>query len=224
MKSSVDQKIIRKALLSAARKMNDSGINQGTSGNLSVRISGGMLITPSSVPYKDMVEDDLIALDFSGKLLKTYTGGKLLKPSSEWQLHADILSNRADVDVVLHCHSIYATALACHKRSIPSFHYMIAVAGGDDIKCANYATFGTSELSRNAVKALKGRKACLLEHHGQVSLGKTPIDALNLAIEVETLAHIYLVSCQLGCPPELGSVEMQNVLSKFTLLNYKKDN
>lgn len=119
----------------------------------------------------------------------TYVGRR---PSSEWRFHRDILRERADINVVLHCHSIYATTLACHHKTIPSFHYMTGIAGGTTIRCAEYATFGTQALSVNALVALKDRMACLLGQHGQISLGKTLESALWLAIEVETLSRIYV--------------------------------
>ncbi len=210
-------------MVSVAQEMNTTGINQGTAGNLSVRINQGMLITPSSVSYAQMSPNDLVALDFSGNYLKAQKQSAETshqKPSSEWRLHADIFKQRPEINAVLHCHSTYATAIACHGKSIPSFHYMTAIAGGEDIRCAEYRTFGTTELSGNAVKALQGRYACLLEQHGQVSIATSLEKALQIAIEVETLAKIYLVSCQLGEPKKLDSDEMQKVLNKFQCLKY----
>ena len=154
---------LREQLVAVARRMQASGINQGTSGNLSARIPGGMLITPSSLPYELMQPSDLVALDLAGKpLVAPEPGRPQRRPSSEWRLHADVLANRPEVQAVLHCHSIHATALACHGRGIPPFHYMIAVAGGHDIRCAPYATFGTQALSDGVVEALQGRLACLM--------------------------------------------------------------
>jgi L-fuculose-phosphate aldolase len=156
-----NQQQLREQLVAVARRMNASGINQGTSGNLSARIPGGMLITPSSLPYEQMQPEDLVALDLQGRLLvspdpvgETVSGQVGRRPSSEWRLHADILASRPEIEAVLHCHSIHATALACHGRGIPPFHYMTAVAGGDDIRCAPYATFGTAELSALAVEMI----------------------------------------------------------------------
>jgi len=205
---------LREEMVAVARRMNLSGINQGTSGNLSARLADGLLITPSSLPYERMEPEDLVVMDFDGN----YQGAR--KPSSEWQLHADILRSRPEIGAVVHCHSIHATALACHGRSIPSFHYMVAVAGTDTIRCAPYATFGTETLSRLAVQALEGRLACLLAQHGQVSLGATLDQALRLAIEVETLAHMYLQALALGEPPVLAAEEMVRVIALMGAMHY----
>ena len=208
---------LRQQLVAVARRMNASGINQGTSGNLSARIPGGMLITPSSLPYERMAPADLVAIDLQGRPL---AAAPTRRPSSEWRLHADILASRPELEAVLHCHSTHATALACHGRAIPPFHYMTAVAGGDDIRCAPYATFGTAELSQLAVRALEGRQACLLAQHGQVTLGRDLEQALRLAIEVETLARMYLQALQLGEPPLLSPEQMAAVHHQFRTLLY----
>ena len=207
---------LRQQLVAVGRRMNASGINQGTSGNLSVRIPGGMLITPSSLPYEQMEPADLVALDLQGQPLEPHPR----RPSSEWRLHADILASRPELQAVLHCHSIHATALACHGRAIPPFHYMTAVAGGDDIRCAPYATFGTAELSALAVQALEGRQACLLAQHGQVTVGSSLDQALRIAIEVETLAQMYLQALQLGEPTLLSAEQMAAVHHQFRTLLY----
>lgn len=207
---------LRQQLVTVARRMNASGLNQGTSGNLSVRIPGGLLITPSSLPYELMQPQDLVALDLAGG--SRDDGAR--RPSSEWRLHADILAGRPEIGAVLHCHSIHATALACHGRAIPPFHYMTAVAGGDDIRCAPYATFGTAELSELAVAALVDRRACLLGQHGQVAVGASLDQALRIAIEVETLAQMYLQALQLGEPPLLSPEQMAAVHHQFRTLLY----
>jgi L-fuculose-phosphate aldolase len=193
--------------------MNSSGINQGTAGNLSVRSGDGFLITPSSLPYDTMTPDDIVEMDFSG----TYAGRR---PSSEWRFHRDILKARQDIDVVLHCHSIYATTLACHHKTIPSFHYMTGVAGGTTIRCSRYATFGTQELSDAALEALEGRLACLLGQHGQISLGKSMESALWLAVEVETLSRVYVQALTLGEPPILPDEEMERVIAQMKRMSY----
>lgn len=212
---------LRRQLVALARRLNTSGINQGTSGNLSVRIPGGMLITPSSLPYEQMQPADLVALDLAGRPLQAAAAAELARrPSSEWRLHVDILASRPEIAAVLHCHSIHATALACHGRPIPPFHYMVAVAGGDTIRCAPYATFGTAELSQLAVEALQGRLACLLAQHGQVALGASLDQALRIAIEVETLARMYLQALQLGEPPLLSAGQMAAVHHQFRSLLY----
>ena len=204
-------------MVAVARAMNARGLNQGTSGNLSARLPGGLLITPSSLPYEQMEPEDLVAIDFDGRPLGPPPPRR---PSSEWQLHAAILRHRPEVGAVLHCHSVHATALACHGRGIPSFHYMTAVAGGDEIACAPYATFGTPELSAAALGALEGRQACLLAQHGQVALGATAEQALRLAVEVETLARMYLQALQLGEPPRLSADEMGRVRQQMAALLY----
>ena len=211
-----DDQALRQQLVTVARRMNGTGLNQGTSGNLSARIEEGILVTPSSLPYEQMEVGDLVALDLSGQPLKE----KQRRPSSEWRLHADVLSCRPEAMAVLHCHPIHATALACHDRGIPAFHYMVAVAGGDEIRCAPYATFGTKALSDNVVNALAQRNACLLARHGMVTLGKDLESALRVAVEVETLARMYLQALQLGEPPLLSMQQMQAVHAQFRGLHY----
>jgi L-fuculose-phosphate aldolase len=204
---------LREEMVAICRRMNSSGINQGTAGNLSVRSGKGFLITPSGLPYDTMTPDDIVEMDFDGSY-----GGR--RPSSEWRFHRDILKARADIDVVLHCHSIYATTLACHHRTIPSFHYMTGVAGGTTIRCSRYATFGTQALSDAALEALEGRLACLLGQHGQISLGKTLESALWLAIEVETLSRMYVQALTLGEPPILPDEEMERVIAQMKRMSY----
>ena len=211
-----EDQALRQQLVNVARRMNSTGLNQGTSGNLSVRIEGGILVTPSSLPYEQMEADDLVALDLSGHPLRE----QQRRPSSEWRLHADVLASRSEATAVVHCHPIHATALACHDRGIPAFHYMVAVAGGDEIRCAPYATFGTKELSDNVVKALGPCNACLLARHGMVTLGKDLESALRVAVEVETLARMYLQALQVGEPPVLSHEQMQAVHAQFRGLDY----
>ena len=212
---------LREELVAVARRMNASGLNQGTSGNLSARCPGGLLITPSSLPYEDMGPSDLVAINWQGQPLQDQPlqdGGR--RPSSEWRLHADVLAARPELGAVLHCHPIHGTALACHDKGIPPFHYMTAVAGGDDIRCAPYATFGTEVLSRLTVEAMADRQACLLARHGLVSAGESLDQALRIAVEVETLARMYLQALQLGEPPLLTSAQMQAVHAQFQGLDY----
>jgi L-fuculose-phosphate aldolase len=204
---------LRRDMVEICRRMNASGINQGSAGNLSVRLGSGFLITPSSLPYDIMQPEDLVDMDFDG----TYEGRR---PSSEWRFHRDILRERTDINVVLHCHSVYATTLACHHKTIPSFHYMTGVAGGTTIRCARYATFGSQALSDNALEALKDRKACLLGQHGQISLGENLEAALWLAIEVETLSRVYVQALTLGEPPVLPDDEMARVLGQMRRMSY----
>ncbi|MBX9454130.1 MAG: class II aldolase/adducin family protein [Mesorhizobium sp.] len=204
---------LREEMVSICRRMNTSDINQGTAGNLSVRSGDGFLITPSSMPYDVMTPDDIVEMDFDG----TYVGGR---PSSEWRFHRDILRAREDINVVLHCHSVYATTLACHHKTIPAFHYMTGVAGGTTIRCARYATFGTQALSDAALEALEGRLACLLGQHGQISLGTSLEAALWLAIEVETLSRMYVQALALGEPPVLPDDEMERVIAQMKRMSY----
>ena len=205
---------LRKEMVAIARRMNASGINQGTAGNLSQRLPDGFLITPTSLPYDRMEADDIVEMGFDG----TYVGKH--RPSSEWRFHRDILKHRTDINVVLHCHSIYATTLACQYKTIPAFHYMVGVAGGTTIRVAQYATFGTQQLSDNAIEALDGRLACLLGQHGQISLGKTLESAFSLGVEVETLSRLYVQVLTLGDPPILSDEEMARVIEQMRKMSY----
>jgi L-fuculose-phosphate aldolase len=209
----MDDMNARRDMVATCRRMNELGVNQGASGNLSVRHGDYILITPTSLPYDEMQPDDIVRMDCDGQ----YTGRR---PSSEWRFHRDILAARRDISAVLHCHSIFATTLACHHRGIPSFHYMVAAAGGATIRCAPYATFGTQALSDAALAALTDRKACLLGQHGQIALGGTAKSALQLAVEVETLARMYVEAQSLGEPPILSDEEMGRVTEQMRDLRY----
>jgi L-fuculose-phosphate aldolase len=204
---------LRRQMVQTCRKMNETGINQGTAGNLSVRHGDGFLITPSSLPYEGMEPGDLVEMGWDG----SYAGRR---PSSEWRFHRDILKARPDVNVVLHCHSAFATSVACHHRTIPAFHYMVGVMGGNTLRCARYATFGTQALSDAAIEALEGRMACLLGQHGQISLGTTLEGALWMAVEVETLARMYVQALALGEPPVLPDDEMERVIAQMKRMSY----
>ncbi|MDX7952897.1 class II aldolase/adducin family protein [Lichenihabitans sp. Uapishka_5] len=209
-----DDDATRREMVDTGRRMNASGINQGTAGNISIRNPAGFLITPTSLPYDQMQPADLVQMSFDG----SYAGQR--RPSSEWRFHRDILASRPDIDVVLHCHSVYATTLAVHHKTIPSFHYMTGVAGGTTIRCAKYATFGTQALSDNAIEALQDRLACLLGQHGQISLGKTLASALALGIEVETISRLYVQALTLGEPPILSDEEMARVIQQMKQMSY----
>lgn len=200
---------LRAEIITTCRRMNALGINQGTSGNVSARTATGFLITPSGLPYDAMRPANIVAMAFEG----IATGQ--LKPSSEWRIHRDILANRADAGAVIHTHASHCTALACLRRGIPAFHYMVAVAGGSDIRCARYATFGTQALSDAALEALAERRACLLANHGMVCLGPDLGAALALAVEVEMLATQYWRALQIGRPKLLSEREMRRVLRRF---------
>ena len=218
----MDEQALRLQVVDTARALNASGINQGTSGNVSARIDGGLLITPTSLPYEQMAPEDLVALDLKGQPIGCGPAGEgqARRPSSEWRLHADILRSRPEAQAVVHCHSTSATALACHGRGIPAFHYMVAIAGGDSVRCAPYDLFGTQAFSDGALRALQDRQAALLAHHGQVSVAATLAQALRLAIEVETLARMYLQAMALGEPPLLSPEQMAAVQQQFKTLLY----
>lgn len=204
---------LRNEVVETARALVSLGINQGTSGNVSARWQGGLLITPSGVPCDDMNADTVVWLPLDVADDDTVFGTK--RPSTEWRFHRDILRNRSEIHAVVHTHSNAATALAIHGRGIPAHHYMIAAAGGNSIRCAPYATFGTQALSDHAIAALQDRTACLLAHHGVIALGRTLERALWLANEVEVLARQYLLASQLGPPPLLSDAEMSEVIERF---------
>ena len=199
----------RQSIIDACRSMNALGINQGTSGNISLRHGKGLLITPTSVPYETMQPEQIVFMDLDGSF------DPAQRPSSEWRFHLDILKARPEVNAVVHAHPTYSTILAIMGLEIPPIHYMIAVAGGDTIRCAPYATFGTQELSEHAVKALEDRLACLLEHHGMIAVGPSLSKAMWLAVEVETLARQYHGCLQIGTPRLLSKAEIKNVLGRI---------
>ena len=200
----------RQSIIDACRSMNALGINQGTSGNISLRDGEGFLITPTSMPYDLMQPEDIIEMRFDHSVVDNG------RPSTEWRFHLDILLARPEVNAIVHAHPIYCTTLAIIERSIPPIHYMVCAAGGDTIRCAPYATFGTQELSHNAVAALKDRKACLLAHHGMIAVGDDLRGAMWLAVEVENLAHQYVNCLQLGGePPLLTPEEVANVARRI---------
>lgn len=207
----------KKEIITTCLKMNDLGINQGTSGNISCRWKKGMLITPSGLPYDQLRTRDIIYVNF-----KDDTTEGPHKPSSEWRFHRDILVKRKDINAVVHTHSNYATAMAIQHLDIPAIHYMIAAAGGMRIACADYATFGTQELSNNVLAALENRLACLLAHHGMIALGISIAKALWLAIEVETLAKQYSLANQYGKVKTISDKEMKKVINAFKSYGPKK--
>ncbi len=210
---------LRKEIIETCRAMNRLGINQGTSGNVSARLPAkeeGFLITPSGLSYDDMLSEHIVEMDLEGR----YTGDCL--PSSEWRMHLAIYRERPDAGAVVHSHPTYGTALACLNWTIPAFHYMIAVAGGTNIRCAGYATFGTEELAREMLDALDGRDACLLANHGTICLGRSVERALWLAVEVESLARQYWHARMAGEPVILSDDEMRRVLARFD--SYGKQN
>ena len=185
------------------------GLNKGTSGNCSLRYEDGFLVTPSGMSVEQMTAADMVQMQLDG----SYEQAK--KPSSEWRFHRDILVNRPEINVVIHTHSMFATTLACLQKDIPPFHYMIAVAGGDTIRCAPYALFGSQALSDNVLAALHERKACLLANHGMIALGCDLEDALAVTIEVENLCEQYWRTLQIGNPHLLSEAEMHEVFQQF---------
>ena len=207
--SKLKHRKLRKEIIATCREMNALGINQGSSGNVSARIDGGFLITPSGIPYDLMKPEQIVEMDLAGG----YFGDFL--PSSEWRMHYDIFRARPEAGAVVHNHSTFCAALSCRHVTIPAFHYMIGVGGGTTIRCAKYATFGTQELSDHMLTALQDRKACLLANHGMICFGPNLRKALWLAVEVETLAKQYWYAKRDGKPFILGDDEMQGVLARF---------
>ncbi len=200
----------RKAVIATALAMSRSGLSPGRSGNVSCRVGGGMLITPSGMAYEDLEPEDIVRVALDGSV-----PGKQRKPSSEWHFHLAAYRARANIGALVHAHSLHATVLACARKSIPAFHYMVAVAGGNDIPLVPYATFGTDALARLVADGLKDRNACLMANHGQIAVGETLPAALELAHEVEVLAEQYVKVLALGPPHLLSDDEMNVVLEKF---------
>ena len=198
------------ALVDCMRRLAATGLSLGSSGNASARSAHGMWITPTGLPPERMGPHDAVEVTLSGRVL-----AGTLRPSSEWPMHAAIYRARPDALAIVHCHSRHATALACCGRDIPAFHYMVAAAGGDSIRCAPYALFGSKALAEHAVAALRDRKGCLLGNHGQITLGSSLEAALALAIEVEELAAQYCAALAIGEPRVLDSAEMREVIERF---------
>lgn len=204
----------REQLLNISQQLVTLGLNRGTAGNVSVRADNaegqsGFLITPSGLAVDKMSPLDMVWMDFLGNAIGTHP------PSSEWRFHRDILQQKPQVNAVIHTHSIYASTFSTFRKDMPPFHYMIALAGGDSIRCAPYALFGSQQLSDNAIEALKDRKACLLANHGMIAVGETLEKALDITQEVETLCEQYLLALQVGEPHILSQQEMLDVLEKF---------
>lgn len=200
---------LREELIETCRAMNRLGINKGTSGNVSMRHGAGFLISPTGIAYDALTPELIVEVRWDG----SFDGDVL--PSSEWRLHRDILEARDDLNAVVHTHSTHATALAIMGLDIPAIHYSIAAAGGPDIRCAGYATFGTQELADAVTAAMRGRRACLLAHHGVVAAHVSMAKALSLAVTVEELARQYILCRSLGTPPILGDQEIMTVVGKY---------
>ena len=211
----------RNKIIEFSLKLNSTNLSPLRSGNISLRSeengTDGYLITPSGKKYETLKPEDIV---FMGLNEEVENNNLTNKPSSEWRFHRDIYVNKQVAQAIVHAHSPHATAVSSHGKAIPPFHYMIALAGGEDIKCADYATFGTEELSNNVIKALENRSACLMSNHGQVAFGKNLDQAFELAQEIENICHQYTIAIKLGKPKILSFEEMKKVLDKAK--NYKK--
>ncbi|MDQ0457913.1 class II aldolase/adducin family protein [Rhizobium paknamense] len=208
----MDEQELRRSIIEHCRMMNASGLNQGTSGNISARYGDRMLITPSAIPYGEMMPDMICSMPLNGRDGEWH-GPK--KPSVEWRFHLDILRSRPEIGAVVHTHSMYATILAMARKPIPACHYMIAAFGGNDVKVADYARYGTPELSEAVTTALEGRSACLMANHGMVATGLTLKKAMWAAVELETIAKQYYHSLLIGGPVILPDEEIAGVLQGF---------
>ena len=215
---------LKEEVIKFSQKLNSTNLSPLRSGNVSVRTTSdgieGFLITPSGKKYETLKVEDIVFLELNKEydFLKIFNSG--LNPSSEWRFHQDIYLKKKEAKAIVHAHSPHATAVSTHGKAIPAFHYMIALAGGDDIKCAKYGTFATKELSKNILNALEKRKACLMSNHGQVAIGQNLNQAFELAEEVENICHQYIIALKLGQPKILSFAEMQKILEKIK--NYKK--
>ena len=211
----------RNQIIEYSLKLNSTNLSPLRSGNISIRSKEndkeGYLITPSGKKYETLKPEDIVFMGLDEEDEKDISSNK---PSSEWRFHRDIYSNKKEAQAIVHAHSPHATAVSSHGKPIPPFHYMIALVGGEDIKCAEYATFGTEELSNNVIKALENRSACLMSNHGQVAFGKNLDQAFELAQEIENICHQYTIALKLGKPKILSFEEMKKVLEKAK--NYKK--
>ena len=208
-------KNLRTEVIKYAKMLNTKKLSALRSGNISVRFKEGFLITPSGAKYSSLKNQDIVFVSLKGEFDR-----KKGIPSSEWRFHQDIYLNKVDAKAIVHAHSNYATAISTHGRGIPAFHYMVAMAGGNNIKCAKYATYGTRELSKNILKALLKRNACLIGNHGQITFSENLSKAFELAEEVENLSNQYIKALKIGKPKILSSKEMNKVLSKAK--NYKR--
>ena len=211
----------RNQIIEYSLKLNSTNLSPLRSGNISIRTKeddkDGYLITPSGKKYETLKPEDIVFMSLNED---AENEGSSNKPSSEWRFHRDIYLNKKEAQAIVHAHSPHATAVSSHGKTIPPFHYMIALAGGEDSKCAEYATFGTEELSKNVINALRERSACLMSNHGQVAFGKNLEDAFELAQEIENICHQYIIALRLGEPKILSFEEMKKVLDKAK--NYKK--
>ena len=209
---------LKKQIIKFSKKLNSTNLSALRSGNISARAKekgvAGFYITPSGTRYDDLKPSDIVFVSLEGRF------DKKRKPSSEWRFHQDIYVNKKEAKAIVHAHSTCATAVSTHQKSIPAFHYMVAVAGGEDIKCTKYATFGTRKLSNNILSALKNRSACLIGNHGQIAFGENLEKAFELAQEIENICHQYIYALRIGIPKILSKKEMKIVLGKMK--NYKR--
>ena len=213
-------KKLRASVIKYSKKLNTTNLSALRSGNISVRAKeknvDGFYITPSGMKYSSLKTNDIIFVSLEGRFDK-----KKGIPSSEWRFHQDIYVNKKDAKAIVHAHSTCATAVSSHQKNIPAFHYMVGVAGGEDIKCSKYATFGTRDLSKNILLALKNRSACLMGNHGQIAFGESLEKSFELAQEIENICHQYINALRIGIPKILSKKEIKIVLGKMK--NYKKD-
>lgn len=205
---------LRKAIIEKCRWMNAIGLNQGTSGNISARYEDRVLITPSATPYDEMEPEMIASMPLEAAEYGAWEGPQ--KPSTEWRFHFDIMKAKPEVGAIVHTHSIYATTLAIARKPIPACHYMVAIFGGNDVRCAPYATYGTKELSNNALAALDGRSGCLLSNHGMITAGSGLEKAMWLAVELETLAKQYYLSLCIGGPVILADELIAETAASMT--------
>ena len=215
----------KKEVIEYAKKLNTENLSPLRSGNISVRGNkdgiDGFFITPSGIRYDELKTESIVFLEFNENNNLKKISDKTINPSSEWRFHQDIYIEKKDAQAIVHAHSANAAAVSAHGKNIPAFHYMVALAGGNNIKCAEYATFGTKELSHNIIKALEERKACLMSNHGQVAFGKSLSEAFELAEEIENICHQYINTIKLGKPKIISDEEMKKILYKTK--NYKKN-
>ena len=206
---------LKSEIIKFSKMLNSNKLSALRSGNISIRYKDGFLITPSGKKYSSLKTKDIVFVNLKGEYDK-----RKGKPSSEWKFHQDIYINKKAANAIVHAHSTNATAISVHKKDIPAFHYMVALAGGEDIKCAKYATYGSRQLSKNILKAIKNRKACLISNHGQIVFDENLPKAFELAEEVENLSLQYITALKIGRPKILSKKEMNKVLVKSK--NYKR--
>lgn len=207
---------LRRSLVAAMREMDAAGLNHGTAGNASARWGERFLVTPSGIPAARLTPESIVEVDRTGAFEGDF------RPTSEWRMHVELLAGRPDVNAVVHCHSRYATTLACAGKSIPPLHYMTAVSGGPEIRVAPYALFGTEALAKSVIDTLEGRRACLMANHGQIALGRTLEEALTIAREVEAQASYYFGTLAIGGPKILSDGDMSAVFEAFRSYGQKK--